>query len=146
MFSPNPCLNGGTCAIDKTQSNGYACSCLSGFVGPICDFSIKCFPNPCLNGGTCLFTPCSSNFQCTCATGWIGSTRVTCKIKIILIISIIHKHKHKQKIVRYLSLKLKLLITFVMKIYFIIISRNKKATTMSYKGNSLCFLYLYSGL
>ena len=42
-----PCDNGGTCSTD---SNGFTCSCMRGFIGDTCDrglqkrFILKCLP------------------------------------------------------------------------------------------------------
>ena len=53
--SPSPC-NGGTCASDLTVSNGYKCSCPTGFDGANCEINIAnfdCNKTPCHNGGVC---------------------------------------------------------------------------------------------
>lgn len=49
--SPNPCLNGGTCAFDKynTAENPHYCTCPVGYSGRNCQGS-ECTINPCLYG------------------------------------------------------------------------------------------------
>ena len=68
---PNPCENGGICAIGASASS--ICQCPPGYEGTHCEIDIdECDPNPCKNGGTC--TDGVAGFECVCTAGYSGST------------------------------------------------------------------------
>lgn len=47
-----PCLNNGTCIDINLTSNGYNCSCPSGFIGPLCEYDNRpCKSDTCWNNG-----------------------------------------------------------------------------------------------
>ena len=55
------------------QVDGFICSCMDGYDGPLCSNNIDdCSPNPCLNGGSC--TDGVASFTCSCASGYEGET------------------------------------------------------------------------
>merc|ERR1719273_378798 len=67
-----PCQNGGEC-VDGTGSE-FTCTCLAGFAGTNCEFSV-CDFGVCLNGGQCTFDADPENsfkFQCDCPTTHSG--------------------------------------------------------------------------
>ncbi|CAF1261897.1 unnamed protein product [Adineta steineri] len=67
-----PCENDGTCINNETATNGYICSCLSGFNGTYCELDHRiCKPHLCLHNGTCNETS-NTTFHCVCANGWEG--------------------------------------------------------------------------
>jgi probable HAF family extracellular repeat protein len=64
-----PCLHGGVC---QPTSDGFKCSCPSGFSGPICDFEEnECDADPCVNGGEC--ADGAGRYTCTCPDGFSGT-------------------------------------------------------------------------
>ncbi|XP_076802941.1 uncharacterized protein LOC143446947 isoform X3 [Clavelina lepadiformis] len=64
-----PCLNGGTCFVDPTRSQGYRCNCANGFTGSTCGDKIFC-NLPCFNGGSCQIDPRGDT--CVCLPGYVG--------------------------------------------------------------------------
>lgn len=68
MFcSPNPCMNGGSCA---EEAAGFVCACPDGFTGTRCEIRNACLDEPCRNGGTC--TQVGSGYSCECPAGFLG--------------------------------------------------------------------------
>ncbi|PIK57660.1 hypothetical protein BSL78_05435 [Apostichopus japonicus] len=77
------CRNQGTCwntYCSFSQAIGTFCSCLEGFYGNRCEFSVTnpCLSGPCRNGGQC--TSFTKYFVCQCANGFSGDT---CEIGIV---------------------------------------------------------------
>ncbi|XP_071842396.1 uncharacterized protein [Apostichopus japonicus] len=77
------CRNQGTCwntYCSFSQAMGTYCSCLEGFYGNRCEFSVTnpCLSMPCRNGGQC--TSFTKYFVCQCANGFSGDT---CEIGIV---------------------------------------------------------------
>lgn len=75
------CNNGGTCRATSTTT--FVCDCAPNYSGLFCDtYTSPCASNPCLNGATCNVV--NSQANCTCATGYSGSTCATkieyCKV------------------------------------------------------------------
>jgi len=68
--NPNPCLNGGSCAV---LNNKAVCTCAAGFNGATCENNInECASSPCQNGGTCVDGV--NSFTCVCPDGYSGAT------------------------------------------------------------------------
>jgi len=68
--TPDPCLNGGTCA-DGLDT--FSCYCLTGYTGPRCASDVdECMatPSPCHVDGVC--TNVAGSFQCACKPGFQG--------------------------------------------------------------------------
>ncbi len=63
------CTNlGAVCTVYKA---GYACDCVDGWEGELCDQDVnECLNNPCLNGGACNNN--DGGFTCSCPDGWEG--------------------------------------------------------------------------
>ncbi|MCA9581662.1 MAG: hypothetical protein KC416_07685 [Myxococcales bacterium] len=68
--SPNPCLNGGACAIGV--GNTASCTCAAGYTGSLCQTEIdECMTlTPCANG-TC--TDQVNGYLCACDPGYHGT-------------------------------------------------------------------------
>jgi hypothetical protein len=90
----NPCLNGGTCFVGKTDlgvtKKFYQCACPCGYGGHLCQIAaVKSNFNgfvgigermqfcsngvACLNGGTCRDNQEGTDFDCYCPTGYYGN-------------------------------------------------------------------------
>lgn len=68
VCSSNPCRNGGLCAVNVTQ---FACQCLHGFSGRLCEIKPKdCSPTLCANG-VCQMDSKGAP-QCFCKPGFAG--------------------------------------------------------------------------
>lgn len=66
--SPNPCLNGGHCHI---QRGGFLCLCWHGFRGKRCQLAATCTLLRCANSGTCVINK-HGHPTCQCLPGWSG--------------------------------------------------------------------------
>ncbi|CAF0849420.1 unnamed protein product [Adineta steineri] len=68
-----PCQNNASCMNTNTSSNGYICSCLSGFYGLQCQIDNRpCKSYTCWNNGICNETS-NTEFICICSSGWQGN-------------------------------------------------------------------------
>ncbi|CAF0838920.1 unnamed protein product [Adineta steineri] len=68
-----PCQNNASCIDTNTTSNGYNCSCLSGFYGLQCQIDNRpCKSYTCWNNGICNETS-KTEFICICSSDWQGS-------------------------------------------------------------------------
>ncbi|CAF3991505.1 unnamed protein product [Adineta steineri] len=68
-----PCQNNASCIDSNTSSNGYICSCLSGFYGLQCQIDNRpCKSYTCWNNGIC-HEISNTEFICICSSGWQGS-------------------------------------------------------------------------
>ena len=67
---PNPCKNGGKCAVIHELPFVRMCECIAGFYGALCEKMARCVPNPCRNGGMC--SEFGASHRCACKTGFIG--------------------------------------------------------------------------
>ncbi|PNF36740.1 Protein crumbs [Cryptotermes secundus] len=67
----SPCLNGSTCTDVKNSKTGdnFTCTCMEGFVGPVCN-KPYCMEQPCQHGGTCDLTGVAP--LCRCYPGYRG--------------------------------------------------------------------------
>lgn len=76
--NPNPCLNGGVCSRNRTESNDtFQCNCTGTNFGGVTCNEDPCNPSPCMNGGVCRMNGTESNekFQCDCTdTDYLGVT------------------------------------------------------------------------
>ncbi|XP_033643557.1 uncharacterized protein LOC117303459 isoform X5 [Asterias rubens] len=69
----SPCMNSGTCASDNTASDGYSCSCLTGYTGQNCEFK-PCATASCQNSGACTNDVTSTTgYICACILGFTGT-------------------------------------------------------------------------
>ncbi|XP_025416102.1 uncharacterized protein LOC112687566 isoform X2 [Sipha flava] len=66
--NPNPCVNGGTCALQKS-SQTYYCKCNGNYTGTFCSLTY-CDLGYCVFG-ECLLTG-SNGFECRCQYGYTG--------------------------------------------------------------------------
>lgn len=71
----NPCMNGGTCSVSKTEGVGFECHCMPAFTGPTCQEP----RNPCRGEHVCGRFPCKRDpsqwklgYTCLCnkKPGW----------------------------------------------------------------------------
>ncbi|XP_071793993.1 uncharacterized protein [Asterias amurensis] len=71
----SPCLNGGVCFRSGTVSDGYLCSCATGFSGIHCEVQAgnPCDSNPCVNGGSCQAENSNTAYTCTCPPQFTGN-------------------------------------------------------------------------
>ncbi|XP_071824175.1 uncharacterized protein [Apostichopus japonicus] len=69
---PNPCSNGGFCAIDSLS--GFTCVCTECFIGTTCDISVDaCANNQCQNGGACVAAEgACDHYRCECPPCFSG--------------------------------------------------------------------------
>ncbi|KAM4692705.1 protein delta homolog 2 [Discoglossus pictus] len=66
-----PCLNGGRCHDDNGYADIFACRCLAGYVGELCQIDVDdCLMRPCANGATC--HDGVNRFSCECPEGFQG--------------------------------------------------------------------------
>ncbi|CAB3404417.1 unnamed protein product [Caenorhabditis bovis] len=66
----NPCVNGGTCFMEKGKMK---CDCRAGFMGQHCKEVDHCVDNECANNSTCINDPNShSGYSCQCLNGTVG--------------------------------------------------------------------------
>uniref|UniRef100_H3A302 Protein delta homolog 2 n=1 Tax=Latimeria chalumnae TaxID=7897 RepID=H3A302_LATCH len=67
----SPCQNGGTCLDNNGYADAFACRCLAGFVGDLCELDVDdCLMRPCANGATC--HDGINRFSCKCPAGFEG--------------------------------------------------------------------------
>ncbi|KAJ3597717.1 hypothetical protein NHX12_001234 [Muraenolepis orangiensis] len=75
FVSPCGCGNGGSCVPKMNGAAGsgeYACACLDGFAGGLCEVDVDdCKPNPC-RLGRCIDG--HNSFSCICPPGMTGNT------------------------------------------------------------------------
>lgn len=69
--TPNPCLNGATCAPNPI--GGFTCQCSPSFTGPRCEDQDGCASQPCKNRGVCVSSG-GGSYVCQCRTGFEGPT------------------------------------------------------------------------
>ncbi|GFT13635.1 sushi, nidogen and EGF-like domain-containing protein 1, partial [Nephila pilipes] len=62
----NPCLNGGTCRLEKKN---FKCDCLAQYMGIKCEIDL-CHPDQCKNGGICSVR--GNTFFCQCQGKYFG--------------------------------------------------------------------------
>ncbi|CAI5447733.1 unnamed protein product [Caenorhabditis angaria] len=69
--STEPCLQNGDCTSD---SNGYTCTCDSGYYGEQCQYSGDPCSDYCSNGGTCVLVFSETTPYCECPFEYYGKT------------------------------------------------------------------------
>ena len=70
--STNPCMNGGECLVDLSNSNQFICTCNNEFDGDRCQNRISpCLTSPCFNKATCVEST-DGGFECACLPGFTG--------------------------------------------------------------------------
>jgi hypothetical protein len=73
----SPCKNGGNCVADTTNKANFACNCVGGYTGRLCDVTPKICNSDttCKNWGYCHQDPADDNaFTCVCPQGFAGTT------------------------------------------------------------------------